>query len=112
MKEEDKLVLSELIKLFKPYKWKMIVVIICITTSAGLSILTPIVNQKLMDDGLISKNLKVIIEYSSCNLILIVIIQGLGVIETKYRSYIENLLSFNLEMNAFKHTLKMKMNFF
>jgi len=65
-----------------------------------------------MDEGLIGKNLKVIITYSIYNLILITVIQSLGVIETKYRSYIENLLSYNLEKEAFKHTLKLKMSFF
>ncbi|GEP64324.1 putative ABC transporter ATP-binding protein [Clostridium beijerinckii] len=111
-KKEDMQILNNLLKLFKPFKLKIILVIICITMSAGLSILTPTVNQRLMDEGLIAKNLKIIITYSICNLILIMIIQGLGIIETKYRSYIENLLSYNLEEQAFTHTLKMKMSFF
>lgn len=112
IKKEDKHIIGRVINLFKPYKWKIILVIICILISSGLSILTPLINQRLMDDGLIEKNLSIIIKYSVYNLILIIVIQGLGVIETKYRSYIENLLSYNLEKDAFKHTLKLKMNFF
>ncbi len=46
-----------------------------------------------MDEALNAKNVRSIIIYSICDLILIIIIQGLGVIETKYRSYIESLLS-------------------
>lgn len=111
-KQEDKQIVKNIIALFKPYTWKIIIVIISIIVSSGLSMLTPLVNQKLMDEGLIGKDLRVIITYSIYNLILITIIQGVEVIETKYRSYIENLLSYNLEMKAFKHTLKLKMDFF
>lgn len=112
IKKEDKHLISRIINLFKPYKWKIILVIICIIISSGLSILTPLINQRLMDDGLIEKNLSIIIKYSVYNLILIIIIQAIGIIETKYRSYIENLLSYNLEKEAFKHTLKLKISFF
>ncbi|NFE59415.1 ABC transporter ATP-binding protein [Clostridium botulinum] len=112
IKKEDKQIICNIIKLFKPYKWKMILVITSITISSGLGILTPLINQQLIDEGLIAKNLRVIITYSIYNLILITVIQGLEVVETKYRSYLENLLSFNLEKKAFKHTLKLKMDFF
>lgn len=112
IKEEDNQIINNIINLFKPFKWKIVLVILCITISSGLSALTPLVNQQLMDEGLIAKNLRIIITYSIYNLILITVIQGLGVIETKYRSYIESLLSFNLEMKAFRHTLKLKMSFF
>ncbi|MGN2368812.1 ABC transporter ATP-binding protein [Clostridium cagae] len=112
IKKEDKQIICNIIKLFKPYKWKIILVIISIIISSGLGILTPLINQQLIDEGLIAKNLRVIITYSIYNLILITVIQGLEVVETKYRSYLENLLSFNLEKKAFKHTLKLKMDFF
>ncbi|NFG63090.1 ABC transporter ATP-binding protein [Clostridium sp. CMCC3677] len=112
IKKEDKQIMNRIITLFKPYRWKIIIVITCIIISSGLSILTPLINQLLIDEGLLSKNLKLIITYSIYNLILITIIQGLGIIETKYRTYIENLLSYNLEKEAFKHILKMKMSFF
>lgn len=112
MKKEDKQIISKIINLFKPYKWKIVAVTICIIASSALSILTPIINQKLMDEGLIAKNLRVIINYSIYNVVLIATIQALGIMETKYRSYIQNLLSFNLEKDAFKHTLKLNMSFF
>lgn len=112
VKEEDKRVIKKIVDLFKPYKWRMVIVIVSILMSSGLSILIPIINQHLMDEGLIAKNLNVIVVYSICSLGLIVVIQCVGIIETKYRTYIENLLSYNLEKEAFKHTLKLKMSFF
>ncbi|WP_192935404.1 ABC transporter ATP-binding protein [Clostridium butyricum] len=112
MKKEDKQIVNKILSLFKPYKWKILLVTICIIISSALSILTPIINQQLIDNGLISKKIQIIIKYSIYNLIIIVAIQVLGIMETKYRSYIQNLLSFKLEREAFKHTLKLKMSFF
>lgn len=112
IKKENKQIIHKLINLFKPYKSKIILVIISILISSGLGILTPIISERLIDQGLISKNSKIIIIYSISNLILVTLIQCFGIIQTKYRSYIENLLSYNLEKEAFKHTLKLKKSFF
>ncbi|MBU3107440.1 ABC transporter ATP-binding protein [Clostridium gasigenes] len=112
IEKEDKQIIKRIINLFNPYVREIILVITCILISSSLSILTPIINQRLMDEGLIAKKIGVIITYSIYNIILIIIIQGLEVIETKYRTYMENLLSYNLEIEAFKHTLKLKMSFF
>ena len=112
IEKETKKIIFEIIKLFKPYKWKAVIVIICITLASALSILTPIINQKLMDDGLILKNTNIIIKYSIYSLLLLGIIQGLGAIETKYRTYIENFIAFTLEKKAIRHSLRMKMSFF
>ena len=112
IEKEDKQIIKSIINLFNPYVREIILVITCILISSSLSILTPIINQRLMDEGLIAKKIGIIITYSIYNLILIILIQGLEVIETKYRSYMENLLSYNLEIEAFKHTLKLKMSFF
>lgn len=112
IKKEDKQTIKKIINLFKPYIREIILILISIIMSSALSILAPIINQRLMDEGLIAKQIGVIVKYSIYNLILIFVIQGLEIIETKYRSYLENLLSYNLEMKAFKHTLKLKMSFF
>ncbi|SFU40408.1 ATP-binding cassette, subfamily B [Clostridium sp. DSM 8431] len=86
--------------------------ILCIIISSVLSILTPIIDQKLIDDGLLLKDMKIVIKYSILDLIILAIIQLLDIVETKKRSCIKNLISFNLEKQAFVHTLKLKMNFF
>ncbi|MBE6050327.1 MAG: ABC transporter ATP-binding protein [Clostridium sp.] len=112
MKNKDKEIIKKIINLFKPYKWKIIMVIITIIISSGLNLILPMINQKLMDEGLIAQNLNIIIKCSVLSLILTSLIQGIGVIETKFRAYIENIISFNLEKAAFRQTLRMKMSFF
>lgn len=112
IEKSDKKLILNILSLFKPYKFKIILVTGCIILSSGLSILTPIINQHLMDEGLILKDTNLILRYSVYNLILMALIQILGMVETKYRAYIQNLLSYNLEKESFKHTLKLKMSFF
>lgn len=112
MKKEDKNVCLEIVKLFKPYKWKISIIIALILISSIVTTIIPIINQHLMDNGLIAKDIKVIVRYSIYELILVFIIQFLGILETKKRSYMQNLLAFNLEKNAFEHTLKLKIKFF
>ncbi|MBY6914832.1 ABC transporter ATP-binding protein [Clostridium botulinum] len=111
-KKEDNYFVKQLINLFKPYRWKVVLVISLIIISSGLSILNPLINQHLIDEGLISKNLEITIKCSIYSLILILTIECLEILETKYRSYIENLIVYDLENKAFKHILKMKMEFF
>lgn len=112
IKSENKEVISKIINIFKPYKLKISIIILCILVSSMLSILTPVISQKLMDEGLIGKNLNVVVKYSLYGLLIVIVIQAIGIIETKYRTYIENLLLYNLEKDAFKHTLKLNLNFF
>lgn len=112
IKNEEKEILSKIIKLFKPYKWKIMMVIITIIISSGLNLILPMINQKLMDEGLIVQDLNIIIKCSVLSLFLTFLIQGIGVIETKFCTYIENIISFNLEKAAFRQTLRMKMSFF
>lgn len=105
-------IIKEIVKLFRPFKWKALMVIACITVSSGLNLLVPILSQKLMDDGLILKDNSVIIKSSIFILMLMILIQAISIIETRYQTYIENILSFTLEKNAIYHMLKMKISFF
>lgn len=111
-KKEDKHLIYKLISLLKPFIKEIIITISCMIVVSLISILIPRVNQLLVDEGLISKNLDSIIKYSILSLILIIIIQILEFIETKYCSYIQCLFSYNIEKIAFEHTLDLKMNFF
>lgn len=112
IKVEEKDLIKQLIKLFKPFKLQVLIVVIIITFSELLSMLTPIIIQHIMDDGLITKNINLIIKYSLIGLVIVFCTQLLSIIEVKYRTYIENMLAFYLEYNAFRHVLNMNMNFF
>ncbi len=110
--KEDKQIIKRIIELFKPYTKKIIAVVLCIIVSSGISMLVPLMSQRLVDYGLLAGNFREVLRYSIASLLLIMLDQGFGIVETKYRSYIHALLSYNLTKAAFKHTLRLKMQFF
>lgn len=110
--KEDKQIIKRIIKLFRPYAKKIIAVVFCIIVSSCISMLVPLMNQRLVDYGLLAGNFGEVLRYSIASLLLIMLDQGFGVVETKYRSCIHALLSYHLTKAAFKHTLRLKMQFF
>lgn len=112
MKVEEKDILKKIIKIYRPYKHKIISVIGIIILASIITMIMPIIQQRLIDDGLVQKNLKVIIECSTCSLVLILITELLEVFKTKYCSYIEKMVSFQLENKAFKQILNSKLSYF
>ncbi|HEX2925346.1 MAG TPA: ABC transporter ATP-binding protein, partial [Ruminiclostridium sp.] len=87
-------------------------ILACMLASAGVSMLIPRVSQQLMDRGLLAHNYKLLVMFTLANLGLLLIDQGLGFLEAKNRIYLSSMIPFTLSKDAFKHTLRMKMQFF
>ncbi|RCX15470.1 ATP-binding cassette subfamily B protein [Anaerobacterium chartisolvens] len=106
---EDKKVIKRILYLFKPYIKKVTLILVCMLISAGISMMIPRISQQLMDRGLLAHNYKLLIIFTLAGLALLLIEQGLGFIETKNRIYLNSIIPYTLSKNAFKHTLRMKM---
>lgn len=98
--------------LLKPYAKQIAVIIACIVVSSTVSIIIPLIGKTIMDEGFLAKNLSVIISMATVSLLLILTEQGIGFLETKYFAYINTILPYNLTKSAFKHMLKLKMQYF
>lgn len=110
--KENKAMLKRIINLLRPYTKKIIAIFICIIISSGVSMIIPFIGMKITDDGLVAKNFRVVVLFSLLTLALIIIEQGIGMIETKYYAYINSVFPYTLSKMAFKHTLKLKMSYF
>lgn len=110
--KEDRRIIKWLLSLFKPYSRKLIIVIVCVMVSAGINILLPLVSRELMDNGLLKSDIVAVIRLAALTISLVVIDQGIGLLETKYRAYISSMLPYNLRNQAFKHLLKLKISYF
>ncbi|GAB6086886.1 ABC transporter ATP-binding protein [Alkaliphilus crotonatoxidans] len=110
--KEDRRIIKWLLSLFKPYSRKLIIVIVCVMASAGINILLPLVSRELMDNGLLKSDIVAVIRLAALTISLVVIDQGIGLLETKYRAYISSMLPYNLRNQAFKHLLKLKISYF
>lgn len=111
-KTSDKYIIRDILRIFNPYKKKIIVVITYILISSVLNMITPMLNKKIMDEGLILKDINIVLKYSGLYMVVVVANQLIGILETRTRAYLENMVYFNLEKRAFRHLLKINTSFF
>jgi ATP-binding cassette subfamily B protein len=109
---EDKTLLKRILSLFKPYTGRVAIILICMIISAGISILIPRISQQLMDRGLLAHNFKLLVIFALAGLALLLVDQAFGLLEARNQIYLNSMIPFTLSKNAFRHTLKMKMQFF
>ncbi|MCX7921766.1 MAG: ABC transporter ATP-binding protein/permease [Clostridia bacterium] len=112
MTKQDIATLKKVLTLFVPYRKKIAVIMIIMLVSAGINLLIPQISKQMMDKGILEKNVLLVIQFSIATLCLTLLDQGLGMLETKYRAYINSLMSYELSKKAFKHTLKLKIKYF
>jgi len=109
---ENKTILIRLLKLLTPYIRKISVVFICIISSAGISMLFPLLSKQIMDKGLLVDNFSVVVRFSLLTFALVLVDQGIGLLETKYFSYVNSIFQYSLHKTAFKHLIKLKLQYF
>jgi ATP-binding cassette subfamily B protein len=112
MTKNERQLLWKILSLYKPYRKKIAIIIVCILFSSGISMLIPQISKNMMDKGFISGNYKVVIELSVLTLIIVLIDQAIGIIETFNQAYLNSIIPYNLSKKAFKHTMNLKIQYF
>jgi len=65
-----------------------------------------------MDKGLLVDNFSVVVRFSLLTFALVLVDQGIGLLETKYFSYVNSIFQYSLHKTAFKHLIKLKLQYF
>lgn len=110
--KENKNLYIRLFKLLKPYLKKISIIFVCIIISAGINMLLPLLSKQIMDNGLLVKNLGVVAKFSLITLAIVIFDQAIGLLETKYYSYVNSVFQYSLTKMAFKHIQKLKLQYF
>ncbi len=118
--EEEKLnrpkVTMELLKRISSYLypyWKQVLLIlICILVSSTLSLLPSILTGKIIDDGLINRNLDELIKLILLSLLVILTSNLIGVLESYLNTWISQHIIFDMKNNMFKHLQYMSHDFY
>lgn len=110
--KENKDLYIRLFKLLKPYLKKISIIFLCIFVSAGINMLLPLLTKQIMDNGLLEKNLTIVVKFSVITFALVLLEQAIGLIETKYYSYVYSIFQYSLTKTAFKHLQKLKLQYF
>ncbi len=109
---ENRLIYKRILMLLKPFIKKISVILICILACAGINVVYPLISKQIMDKGLLVENISVVIKLSILTLTLVIAEQVIGLLETKFFSYVNSVFQYSLLKTAFKHLLQLKLQYF
>lgn len=112
MDKNDKSTLLKLVRLYKCYTRQIVCILVCVVVSSGISLLIPLAIKRLTDNGLVKGNYTEIVILSLVCLLLTGIDEGIELLETKFYSYINSIMPYELNKKAFKHAMRLKMAYF
>ena len=95
-----------------PYRWHILLVLICIMVSSVLAMLPAILTGKIIDDGLIARDLDRLIRLILLALLLPVLSNLIGVAESFLNTWIAQHITFDMRNQMFRHLQKMSHRFF
>lgn len=107
----DKNVLVFIFKLIKPFKIRILVITVCMIVVSFLSILYPMLQRILFDDGLVRGNINIVIQYTLLILGLYVVEQIIAFIQFTCYQIINKQISFKLMYEAVNHSIRLKMSY-
>lgn len=109
---KDKKISTEILKLFKPYSKKFILIIATMILGTIISMLIPIIAKNIMDEGLINRNMAIVIKYSLISFLVIIVQQLIEFVQTKNILNINSKIKYKLNSKCISKLFKVKMNYY
>ena len=104
----DKQCVKEMVKLFFPYKKRLVCILLCMILSSIISIVIPIISQKIVDLGFIQENINIVIELSLFLLGLYGINILIDIFKEKNRLKLSADFTEKLNKDFFSHIINIK----
>ena len=104
--------LARIFSYLKPYWKQLLLVLVCITVSSVCSLFPSIITGKILDEGLIGRNLRALILYIVLSLGLTLGANLIGVAESYLNTWIAQHISYDMRNQMFRHLQKMSQRFF
>ena len=104
-----------LIRIFsylKPYWKQLILVLLCILFSSVLSLLPSLLTGRIIDDGLIGQNLRVLIILILLSFAVTLLSNLIGVGQGYLNNWIAQHISFDMRNQMYRHLQQMSQSFF
>jgi len=100
------------LKMLKPYRRQMGVIVVLALIISAISMITPFVNRNMLDDGLLQGEVTIVIQMVLLLILLQIGGQFIEYIQRRLEINITNELGKKLKTEAFKHGLKLKPHYF
>ena len=104
--------LARIFSYLKPYWKQLLLVLVCITVSSVCSLFPSIITGKILDEGLIGRNLQALILYIALSLGLTLGANLIGVAESYLNTWMAQHISYDMRNQMFRHLQKMSQRFF
>ena len=95
-----------------PYWKQFILVLVCIALSSIFGLLPSILTGKIIDEGLIGQDLRLLITYIVASLSVTLLSNLIGVGESYINTWIAQHITFDMRNQMFRHLQKMSQRFF
>ena len=109
---DNKEVVKRLFLLLSRYKKSIIAIVCCLFISTGLSLCVPLISQRIMDDGFIGGDKKLLIELVLASMVIYTINSFIDIIKEKKRVDISAKIQYFLSEQCFSHLMKLRINYF
>ena len=108
----DKALILRIVSYLKPYTKQLIIVFIAIMVSSVLSIYPSILTGKIIDEGLIGRNMDKLIFYIVLSLSVTLASNLIGVLESYLNAWIAQHITFDMRNQMYCHLQSMSQHFF
>lgn len=107
-----KSILKNYFVLLSPYKWRIFVILVSMSLSSLVALYGPIINRKLIDEGLIAADFDVFLQMLFLTVMLALVTHSLGYIEFVQFNRVYKNLYLRLGSDAYNHLLRLPIGYF
>ncbi len=104
--------LKRVFSYLKPYWKQLTLVLVCIAISSTLSLYPSVLTGKILDEGIIGRNLRLLIIFIVASFGLTLMSNLIGVVETYINTWIAQHITYDMRNQMFSHLQKMSQRFF
>lgn len=109
---DNKEAVKRLLLLLNRYRKTIGVIICCLLISTALNLCIPLISRRIMDDGFIGGDKKLLIEMVLVSMVIYAINSLIDVIKEKKRVDISAKIQYFLSEQSFTHLMKLRINYF
>ncbi len=107
-----KALLRRVFSWIRPYWKQMALILLCIILSSSLNLLPSILTGRIIDDGLIGRDLKALITLIILSLAVTLGANLIGVLESYLQTWIAQHITFDMRNRMFRHLQEMSQRFY
>ena len=104
--------LKRVFSYLKPYSGKLLLVLLCIAAASFCSLLPSILTGKIIDEGLVRRDLGALVRYILLSLAVTLGANLIGVVESYINTWIAQHITYDMRNQMYGHLQKMSQRFF